>query len=214
MDNSRWARARNTQMLNLNDSDFSSSQEVTFVKMEFECRICGKIVPPEQYQNSQFCPKCGTMLRLKPQPKHWLFQFNPSAYRWFDRIKETQEPEQWLVSHLVKLIHKGDLVAIWSAGQKAGVYALGEVITNPTKKPLNPAQEKYFLNKNGLDKFREKDSAYVKYFRILVDKPLLQDECKRDDVLLDMQVLMNQQGTNFRLSNEQWDRIQDLTDKT
>jgi len=170
-------------------------------------------VSVEQYKNSHFCKDCETLLNLKPQPRYWLFQFNPSIYKWFDRIKETQEPEQWLVSQHFRLIREGDLVAVWGSGQKAGVYALGQIITIQGKKPLNPNQEKYYLSKSDVGKFQEKHSAYVKYFRICLDKPLLQEECNRDNILLDMQVFMNPQGTNFRLTIEQWDRIRDLTDK-
>jgi len=90
---------------------------------------------------------------------------------------------------------------------------LGQISTIQAKKPLNPNQEKYYLSKSDVGKFQEKHSAYVKYFRICLDKPLLQEECNRDNILLDMQVFMNPQGTNFRLTIEQWDRIRDLTDK-
>lgn len=183
------------------------------VKVEFECRRCGRIESVEQYKSSHFCIGCGTLLNVRPQPKHWLFQFNPSVYKWFDRIKDTQQPEQWLVSQHFKLIQKGDLVAIWSSGHNAGVYALGQVITDPTKKPLNPAQIKYFPNSNDIRKFQEKRSAWVEYYKICIEKPVLQEECNRDKILLDLQVFITPQGTNFRLTAEQWSRILELTNK-
>jgi hypothetical protein len=130
-------------------------------KVEFECRRCGKIESAEQYKISPFCTGCGTLLKIRPQPKHWLFQFNPATYKWFERIKETKEPEQWLISQNTRLIHKDDLVAIWGSGQKAGIYALGQLTTNPTRNPLNPDQERYFLDKEVIGKFLEKNSAYV-----------------------------------------------------
>lgn len=179
-------------------------------RVEFECRKCLKTVSVEQRKISPFCPACGTLLNVKPQPKHWLFQFNPSVYKWFDRLKDTKEPEQWLISQHVQLIHKGDLVAIWGSGQKAGIYALGKVITNPKKNPLNLNQEKYFLGADDISKFQEKYSAFVEYFKVCLEKPLLQEECNRDNILLNMQVLVNAQGTNFRLTFEQWCRIKAL----
>jgi hypothetical protein len=174
---------------------------------EFECRRCGNIASAKQYETSRFCPNCGTFLTPKPQPKHWLFQFNPSIYNWFDRIKETKQPEQWLVSQHFNLIKKGDLAAIWSSGQKAGIYALGQIITNPKKEPLNPAQQKYFLNKNDIHKFQEKPSVYLEYLNLYIKKPLLQEKCSQDTTLSDMQVLISPQGTNFRLTPKQWTRI-------
>jgi predicted RNA-binding protein with PUA-like domain len=180
-------------------------------RLEFECRKCGKVTPAEQYKISRFCFSCGTLLNIRPQPKYWLFQFNPSIYNWFERIKEAKEPEQWLVSQHVKLISKGDFVAIWSSGQKAGIYALGTILTNPAKNPLTPSQEKYFLNKCDTGKFQERSSAYVEYFKIYLEKPLLQEECNKDCILSGMQVIKNPQGTNFRLTDAQWDRILELT---
>jgi hypothetical protein len=38
-------------------------------------------------------------------------------------------------------IHRKDVAAIWASGCRAGFYAVGEIETNPSKKPLNPEQE-------------------------------------------------------------------------
>ena len=150
-------------------------------------------------------------LSEKPQPKHWLFQFNPSTYQWLDRIKQTKEPEQWLVSQHAKLIQKGDLVAIWGSNNKGGIYALGKIITNPAKNPLNPNQAKYFSDLAYIAKFAQKHSVYVEHFKISGENPLLeQGLCNEDKILGDLQVFLNPQGTNFRLSPEQWDRILEL----
>jgi hypothetical protein len=182
-------------------------------KVEFECRKCGKTETADQYKISRFCLDCATLLTLRPQPKHWLFQFSPSLYLWFERITDTREPEQWLISQHSKLIRSGDLVAIWSSGQKAGIYALGRIMTNPKRNSLNPSQEKYFLNKDDANKFNEKHSAWVEYSKLCLEKPLLQEECRQDRALLGLQVFMNPQGTNFRLTTEQWNRILELTDE-
>ena len=125
--------------------------------------------------------------------------------------KDTREPEQWLISQHTQLIRKDDLVAIWSSGQKAGIYALGKIITNPKQSLLNLDQEKYFLEEYDIGKFQEKYSAYVEYFKICLEKPLLKEECNKDNVLSNMQILTNSLGTNFRLTFEQWSRIKALT---
>lgn len=181
------------------------------VRLEFECRRCGKIASAEQYKTSRFCSSCGTLLNARPPPKYWLFQFSPSIYNWFERIKETNEPEQWLVSHHVKLISKGDFVAIWRSGEKAGIYALGKIITNPAKNPLTNSQEKYCFKKYDVNKFKIRFSVYVEYFRVCLEKPLLKEDCHGDYILSSMSVFRNPQGTNFRLTAEQWTRILELT---
>lgn len=149
---------------------------------------------------------CGTLLNIRPQPKQLLFHFNPSIYKWFERIEKTRETEQWLVAQHAKLIRiadLADLVAIWSSGHKAGVYAFGQIITKPAKKPLSTAQEKYFVNKDDRGKVPEKDSVWVDYSKVFIEKPLLQEECKDDKVLLDMQIFINSRGTKFRVTPQQ-----------
>lgn len=180
------------------------------VKREFECRNCGNREYDEQDRKVVFCTKCGTKLGIRPPPKHWLFQFNPSIYRWFDRIKETREPEQWLINQYIKLILKDDLIAVWCSGKQAGIYALGQVISIPARSFLNPNQEKYFLNKSDIVKFQEHLSAYVEYDEVYLENPLLQEQCREDNVLSEMQVFVKPQGTNFRLTPEQWRRIAEL----
>jgi len=93
------------------------------------------------------------------------------------------------------------------------VCALGQIITNPAKNPLALNQEKYFLNKAYKDRFREKHSAYVEYSKVCLEKPLLQEECTRHSTLMEMQVFMKPQGTNFRITAEQWNKILELIDK-
>ncbi len=178
--------------------------------LEFECYRCGKIVSAEQHKLSLYCPACGTFLRPHPPPKHWLFQFNPAIYKWFDRIKVTKEPEQWLVSQNAKVIHKNDKVAIWCSGQKSGIYALGRITMNPTKKRLDHSQEEYFTEEESVAKFMEKPSALIEYSQIFTENPLSQDECNHDMTLSDLQIFMNPQGTNFYITREQWDRILEL----
>ena len=153
---------------------------------EFECRGCRRVVPLEQHKQSRFCPNCGTLLRLRRQPKQWLFQFNPALYRWFDRIKESKETEQWLVSQYAKEIHNGDKVAVWASGENAGVYAVGEIITEPRKRLLAAEQEKYWVNQEDLLKFEEKYSVTLKYTRVIIDRPLLEDACNKDPILSGM----------------------------
>jgi len=183
----------------------------TTLDVEFVCRKCGKIVSFEQYALDRFCPDCGTFLRR--QLKHWVFQFNPAIYGWFDRIKENRETEQWLTSQYAESIRERDKVAIWASGEKAGVYAIGEIITDPIKRPLTPEQEKYWTNKEDICKFREKYSVIIKYLKLIIDKPLLEDKFSKDPILSDMAVLKQPQGTNFPLTKKQWNRILELMDQ-
>lgn len=179
---------------------------------EFECRKCGKVVSSKQYGLDRFCPDCGTLLQLRPPPKYWIFQFNPATYAWFDWIKENRETEQWLTSRHAGDIREGDKVAIWASGEKAGVYAVSEVLSNPRRDSLNPAQKKHWTKKAEEDvyKFQLKRSVIVRYLRIITDRPVLEAECIKDSILCDVGVLKQPQGTNFPVIKEQWNRIFEL----
>jgi len=177
---------------------------------EFGCRKCGKVVSFEQYKSDRFCPDCGTL--LSPL-KYWVFQFNSAVYEWFDWMKENRETEQWLTSQHARDIRKGDRVAIWASGDKAGVYAIGEIIANPSRRPLNPEQEKYWTEKTDANKFREKNSVTIRYLKVIIDMPLLEDKCREDPILSAMEILRQPQGTNFPLTKEQWNRILEVVDK-
>lgn len=89
------------------------------------------------------------------------------------------------------------MVAIWASGERAGIYAIGEIVTNPRGKSLNPEYEKYWTRKGDICKFQEKNSVIIKYSSYFLDRPLLEDECSKDPVLSAMRVLKNPQGTNF-----------------
>ncbi len=178
---------------------------------ELECRKCKTTIPASNHP-SQFCPKCGTHLTARPLPKYWVFQFNPSIYRWHERITTTNEPEQWLVTHHFSRIRTNDLVAIWRSGDKSGIYAIGEIISAPQKKPLNPEQEQFFTDKDSIMKFLDTPSVNVRYLRLTLDQPLLQKDCEADKILSEMQILLNPQGTNFRLTPAQGERIEELLD--
>ena len=175
----------------------------------FVCRKCGNAVSPEQYKSDSFCPDCGTSLRPL---RYWMFQFNPLIYQWHDWIKENSESEQWLASQHARKIRKGDRVAIWSSGNRSGVYAIGEIVADPSRYPLAPEQEKYYIQKADVNKFREKNSVMVKYLKIVADRPLLEDKCREDPVLSAMEILKQSQGTNFPLTREQWIRILELVE--
>ena len=150
-------------------------------------------------------------LHLYPPSKHWIFQFNPEIYNWFNWIKENKNSEQWLVSRFAKLICIGDKAAIWACGKEGGIYALGEIITYPLKKPLNPEQAKHYLVKDDIDKFRKKPSVSIKYFKVLVERPLSIDKCKKDNVLSSLEPLNNfANATNFKLTKTQWDKIAEI----
>jgi DNA-directed RNA polymerase subunit RPC12/RpoP len=178
---------------------------------EYTCWKCGKHITVKQPDSSYSCPDCGTLLKPAPKTLHWIFQFNPKTYRWFDRMKETRRPEQWLASRDSEYMKKGDFVAIWASGKSAGVYALGQMVTYATYMSLSADDEKYWRNNQAIDKFLYHRSVLLEYFSDLSICPLLESRCLEDDTLKTLRVLDHLQATNFQINVEQWDRIVELT---
>jgi len=83
-------------------------------------------------------------------------------------------------------------------------------VEDPCIKPLNEVQEKYWTGKDDAIKFEDKPSVVIKYLKLFLDNPLLEEACRKDRVLKTMQILKNPQGTNFILTQEQWKRILEL----
>ena len=178
---------------------------------EYECWKCDKHFTFNQPDSSYSCPNCGTLLRPSPKPRYWIFQFNPDIYYWFDRINETHTPEQWLASQYAEYMKKGDFVAIWASGKSAGIYALSQMVTNATDMTLNPEDQKYWRNKQAINKFLYHPSVLVEHFKYLSTCPLLESQCLEDAILKSLCVLKHQQATNFLVEYEQWIRIVELT---
>lgn len=137
---------------------------------------------------------------------YWLFQGNPKYYRVLDGIRDFQEMP-WLVTRYRKDISVGDGVLIWKAGTAAGVYAIAEVIA-----PAEPLQEvpdrNYWIDQTRLG---YKPCAQIKFTTKLLDNPLLRSDCKQDPILQTLLVIRAPNSTNFKVTDEQWRRVHELT---
>ncbi len=181
--------------------------------LEYQCRQCKQIFSPSEFAQNPLCPNCKTFLLAHSPRKYWLFQFNPAIYNWFAYVSENAKTEQWLATHHTKEICRDDAVAVWSSGKTAGIYAIAQVTSYATKKPLSPIQSKFYSSSDDLNKFNKKPSVIIEYKNGILKNPILLEECRKDDILSTMSVFDNPQATNFRLSREQWNRIMEKINK-
>ena len=97
----------------------------------------------------------------------------------------------------------GDLVALWSSGAEAGVYALAELTGVPFEDHA-PAW---------MQPTEEQTSWHVplRLTRAL-EVPLLRTELKEHPILRNLQIMRNAQGTNFEVTEPEWEALAALID--
>lgn len=65
-------------------------------------------------------------------------------------LMKASKEDTWLVSRYRDDIRIGDITLIWKAGQRSGIYAVGEILTNPQEMYDPPESRKYW--KSEVDK--------------------------------------------------------------
>lgn len=64
----------------------------------------------------------------------WIFQGNPDKYR-LENALQNEKEEWWNLNQHAKSVRTGDRALIWISGEKAGIYAIGSVLTDPEVRP-------------------------------------------------------------------------------
>ena len=143
---------------------------------------------------------------IAPLPtRRWLFQANP---RFWDLERDLEsrtegDSDSWLVTRMGNEMEPGDSIVFWQSGPNAGIYALGVLTSRVHERPTPDWQrEAGETADSGL-------SAEFTYTKIL-QEPVLRTELKSHPVLQGLAVIQAPQGTNFRVSEEQWQAIQSI----
>jgi predicted RNA-binding protein with PUA-like domain len=140
---------------------------------------------------------------------YWLFQSNPQYYRIFDAIQDFAQIH-WTVNRFQKEMSIGDGILIWVSGRKeAGIYALAKLIETPKMLDYLPDLDYWIDNKRNAQDIH-KLYAIIQVTYQLLEHPLLKDELKKDAILQELNVISQPQSTNYRVTLEQWERVQSL----
>ncbi|TAE58762.1 MAG: EVE domain-containing protein [Nostocales cyanobacterium] len=136
---------------------------------------------------------------------YWLFQGNPKYYQVFKAIQDFDEMP-WLVTRYGKDIFPGDGVIIWISGTQAGIYALAEV-TQTAKFLTEIPDKKYWSDPT---RALGKQQAMIRFTHKLIESPLLKTALQQDPVLKNLLVIRAPNSTNFKVSAEEWLKVQEL----
>lgn len=142
----------------------------------------------------------------------WIFQANPQRYDILNSIADKELTEDvWEVSRYKDQIRAGHVCLIWMSGKESGIYAVGEITSNPEFIVDSPQSTKYWVH--DADKSQVRLRVKYKYILKLVNNPIMRVELKSIPELQNMEIFIQPQGTNFRLTSEEWKIILDLLKK-
>lgn len=167
-----------------------------------------------QFINSPIKTKVVTTNEELPiSDRVWIFQANPQRYDIINALADDEIGEEmhWLVNQHKKEINKGDIGILWLSGKEAGIYAITEILTNPTIMGEPDAEKKYWTDSE--DKEGEKLRVKMRIIKNMLNSPLTKEKIKLANGLQYMSIFLNPRGTNFPVKSDEWNIIRDLIEK-
>jgi hypothetical protein len=146
------------------------------------------------------------------QPAAWIFQGNPQRYDVLNALAdENLTDDMWLVSRYQNLIRAGHIGLIWMSGKEGGIYAVVDITSNPQMMYDSEQSTKYWLNES--DQKQMMLRVKIHYKVKLINNPILKEELKNVNELHDMEIFRRPIGTNFKVTNNEWQAILKLLRK-
>ena len=145
----------------------------------------------------------------------WIFQGNPADFRIDDAVREL-EKMTWLVKKNHRKMRLGDTVFLWRSehdGNPAGVIAKSVMVYKVTPMFSPPAVVAYWTDPT-MENTRV-DRVELKILEYSTDeKPMIErKDLLEDDVLRELLVIRQPNGTNFELSETQAEVLESLWSK-
>lgn len=154
--------------------------------------------------------KTTTTSALPSADNIWIFQANPQRYDIMNALADDEigDSIHWLVNQHKAEICKGHIGLIWLSGKEAGIYAITEILTDPKLMSEPDPERKYWTDIS--DKEGEKTRVKMKIIKSLLNSPLTKETILKTKGLEGMSILRQSQGTNFRVSKEEWNIIKTM----
>jgi predicted RNA-binding protein with PUA-like domain len=140
----------------------------------------------------------------------WMFQANPQRYDIMNALADDamNDTIHWLVNQHKADIQKGHIGMIWLSGKEAGIYAITEILTDPARMYEPEPEKRYWIDAS--DKEGEKTRVKMRIIQRLLDTPITKETILQTKGLENLRILRQPQGTNFRVTPEEWHIIQML----
>jgi len=146
-------------------------------------------------------------LELPDADKAWIFQANPNRYDILNALADDDigTEKHWLVNQHKNEILKGDIGLIWLSGREGGIYAVVEITSNPEMLIATEKEEKYWIDSE--DKNKNRLRVKMKITLNLLNNPITKETLIKTAGLENLSIFRQSQGTNFRVSNSEWEII-------
>jgi predicted nuclease of restriction endonuclease-like (RecB) superfamily len=142
----------------------------------------------------------------------WIFQANPQRYDVLGALAdETLDEDMWLVSRYKNEICAGDIGLIWMSGKEGGIYSVVDVLSNPQMMYDSEQSTKYWESES--DKRQMMLRIKYRHRLKLINNPITRQELKNIPQLRNMEIFRRPIGTNFRVTNDEWEIILGLIKK-
>ena len=138
----------------------------------------------------------------------WIFQANPRRYDILNALADEFEEDVWTVNQYQNRIHDGDIGIIWMSGKEGGIYAVADVVSDPDYMVDSEASTKYWTSE--ADRSQKRLRVRIRYRLKLINNPIMKDELRNIPELKNMAIFKQPQGTNFPVSNDEWEMISGL----
>jgi hypothetical protein len=163
-----------------------------------------------EFINSPKYQKQETKNSLPIADNIWIFQANPQRYDIMNALADEEIGSNicWTVNQYKNDIAKGHIGIIWLSGREAGIYAILEIVSDPQFMEEPAAEKKYWTD--SVDKEGEKLRVKMKIVKNMLSNPLTKETIRNTVGLQNLSILRMPQGTNFKVTSDEWNRIKEL----
>ena len=138
---------------------------------------------------------------------YWLLQSDPARYKMLEAALARPETT-WTARQYADKIAVGDKVVFWMSGPQGGAYAIGKVTARAQAIDEDPELDAFWTRTGESRKVEPRIRATQD--RLLIAYPVLRDTAQSDPILKEMLVIRRPSGSVFPLTEEQFERIEQL----
>jgi hypothetical protein len=142
----------------------------------------------------------------------WIFQANPNRYDILNALADDGIgiEKHWLVNQHKNEISAGDIGLIWLSGREGGIYAVSQITSNPEMLVPSEKEEKYWIDSD--DKNKERLRVKMELKMNLLNNPITKEDLRKTAGLESLSIFRQSQGTNFRVTENEWKIIKNKLD--